>query len=258
MCESPIMSTRLLQWFLLKFRLEQANLYYAAATGLENDLHFKALQYPRLGMPQYLISQMGFPWDADFINLKASLVTFTQMWPDVSSSTEPCPISFTPEEQKQALDDAEEWNESADMLSTVRDAMGIDLEGGTEPENYEFARNMNLGFRMEMVRQAEEHEREIAWRAWPYKECHLLQRSLTNSMRKCVSLYRLMNMSGSYFSALYDCHARTIFWGLLTIFEAVSSISDIPRPQYDPFCVSAVVLRNRAIQLLPFDSVTRA
>ncbi|PGH23208.1 hypothetical protein AJ80_02738 [Polytolypa hystricis UAMH7299] len=81
-----------------------------------------------------------------------------------------CPISFTPEEQQQALDDASEWNESADIFSAARDGMGIDLQGGTGPENIEFAHNMNLGIRMEMVRQAEEHERELAWRVWPYKD----------------------------------------------------------------------------------------
>ncbi|PGH35444.1 hypothetical protein GX50_01782 [[Emmonsia] crescens] len=153
-----------------KFRLEQANVYYTAVTGLENQRHFNALQYPYLGMIQYLISQTAFPWDADFINLMASLVAFTQIWKNVSSSSEPCPISFTPEEQRQALDDAAEWNESADLLSASRDAMGVDLEGGTEPGNFEFAREMNLGFRMEMVKQAEEHERELAWRVWPYKD----------------------------------------------------------------------------------------
>ncbi|KAK2810193.1 hypothetical protein FQN50_003163 [Emmonsiellopsis sp. PD_5] len=154
-----------------KYRLEQTKLYYTAVTGLENDLHFKTLQYPHLGLRQYLISQAGFPWDADFINLKASLVAATRSWKDISSSPEdPCPISFTEEEQRQALDDAAEWNESADFLSKAREAMGIDFEGGTEPGNFEFAREMNLRFRMEMVRQADEHERELAWRTWPYKD----------------------------------------------------------------------------------------
>ncbi|KAK2771974.1 hypothetical protein FQN53_004833 [Emmonsiellopsis sp. PD_33] len=154
-----------------KYRLEQTNLCYAAFTGQENDLHFKALQHPNLGLLQYLISQAGFPWDADFINLKASLVAVSRAWKDISSSPEdPCPISFTAEEQRQALDDAAEWNESADLLSAAREAMGIDFEGGTEPENFEFAREMNSRFRREMVRQAEEHEREVAWRTWPYKD----------------------------------------------------------------------------------------
>jgi hypothetical protein len=133
-----------------------------------NDAHLKVLRYPNIGIRQYLISQTGFPWDADFINRKASLVGITQIWGEVSPAT--CPISFTPEEQETALNDAAEWNESAETLSKARDAMGIDFEGGTEPENYEFARYMNLEFRTEMVRQAEEHERDLCWRAWPYKD----------------------------------------------------------------------------------------
>ncbi|PGH15191.1 hypothetical protein AJ79_02556 [Helicocarpus griseus UAMH5409] len=147
-----------------KFRLEQANLYYTAVTGLENELHLK---------------------HSNTKNLECSSVTRC-LHPNVEGyliTCQPCPISFTPEEQQQALDDAAEWNESADMLSRAREAMGIDLEGGTEPGNFEYAQNMNLGFRMEMVRQSEEHERELAWRAWPYKDdddTSLLPRYSTN------------------------------------------------------------------------------
>ncbi|KAK2754792.1 hypothetical protein FQN54_006685 [Arachnomyces sp. PD_36] len=150
------------------FRLEEANLYYTAATGLNNSSHLQALRLRGLGVRQYLFSQAGFPWDADFVNLKAALVSISRGWEEFSST--PCPISFSPEEQEKAREESAEWNESAEILSTFRDSMGIDPEGGTEPVNFEHACNMNKKWRMELYRHSEEDEKEFCWQAWPYKD----------------------------------------------------------------------------------------
>jgi hypothetical protein len=152
----------------VKFRLEEANLYYTAATGINNTPHLQALRLPGLGVRQYLFSQAGFPWDADFVNLRAALVGISQGWEEISSAL--CPISFSADEQAKAREDSSEWNESSDLLSTFRDSMGIDPEGGTEPANFEHACNMNKKWRMEMLRHAEKGEQEACWRAWPYKD----------------------------------------------------------------------------------------
>lgn len=153
-----------------KFRLEEANLYYTAATGIHNDKHIKALKLPHLRMRQYLFQQAGYPWDADLINLQMALVgiTSTAAWPYISSS--PCPVSFSDEESNKATGESQEWNDSEAVLSTIRNHLGIDLEGGTEPENFDWAAHQNLKFRMEMLCQSEEHEREICWRNWPLKD----------------------------------------------------------------------------------------
>ncbi|WEW56479.1 hypothetical protein PRK78_001924 [Emydomyces testavorans] len=153
----------------IKHHLEEGNLYYTAATCLGNRLHYKTMQLQNIGLLQFLISQTGYPWDADYINLKMSLVRVTQKW-DLFSPEHSCPISFTPEEQQTALRKAIDWNASADMLSQMRESMAIDLEGGTEPENFELAVNMNEEFRMEMVKHAEPHQRDICWRTWPFKD----------------------------------------------------------------------------------------
>ncbi|RDH38148.1 hypothetical protein BDQ94DRAFT_156844 [Aspergillus welwitschiae] len=104
-----------------EFRSEEANLYYTAATGLYNDIHWSALKIPHLGMRHYLYQQTGYPWDGDVINIRAALV-------------------------------------------------GIDPEGGTEPANFDWASWRNLEYRLEMLRQAEEDERDICWRNWPFKD----------------------------------------------------------------------------------------
>ncbi|GAB1197527.1 hypothetical protein APSETT444_006823 [Aspergillus pseudonomiae] len=152
------------------FRLEEANLYYTAATGVHNDEHMRVLKTPYLGMQQYLLRQTGYPWDADVINLRTALVGITtpSVWSKISSAV--CPVVFSDEEREAALAESQEWNESEQLLSRVREHLNIDPEGGTEPDNFERAVEGNRQFRMEMVRQAEAGEREICWCNWPYKD----------------------------------------------------------------------------------------
>ena len=59
---------------------------------------------------------------------------------------------------------------SEELLTIIRNDLGIDPEGGTEPENFEWASRRNLEYRLEMLRQAEEDERDICWRNWPFKD----------------------------------------------------------------------------------------
>jgi hypothetical protein len=77
---------------------------------------------------------------------------------------------FSDKERETAIAESQEWNESEQILSRVREHLDIDLEGGTEPDNFERAVEGNRQFRMEMVRQAEIDQREICWRNWPYKD----------------------------------------------------------------------------------------
>ncbi|KAL2785945.1 hypothetical protein BJX66DRAFT_328911 [Aspergillus keveii] len=152
------------------FRLEEANLYYTAATGVHNEQHMDVLRRPYLGMQQYLLKQTGYPWDADVINLRAALVGITtpSVWSKISSA--PCPVEFSDQEREAALAESQEWNESEQLLARVREHLGIDLEGGTEAENFERAVEGNRRFRLEMVRQAEPGQEDICWRNWPYKD----------------------------------------------------------------------------------------
>jgi hypothetical protein len=152
------------------FRLKEANLYYIAATGIHNDKHMDVLRIPHIGMQQYLIRQTGYPWDADLINLRAALVGITKpsVWSSISSAV--CPVVFSDEEREAAMVESQEWNESEQLLSRAREYIGIDMEGGTEPENFERASELNRQFRLEMVRQAEVGEEELCWRTWPYKD----------------------------------------------------------------------------------------
>ncbi|PYH34740.1 aminoglycoside phosphotransferase family protein [Aspergillus neoniger CBS 115656] len=122
-----------------KFRSEEANLYYTAATGLYNGNHWSALKIPHLSMRQYIHQQTGYLWDGDVINLRATLVGITtpQVWDAITS--ERCPVVFSDQERHTAMEEANEND------------LGIDPEGGTEPANFE------------------EDERDICWRNWPFK-----------------------------------------------------------------------------------------
>ncbi|EFR02729.1 phosphotransferase enzyme family protein [Nannizzia gypsea CBS 118893] len=108
----------------IKLHLEKANLYYYAATGLENGLHLRALRLPGIWMIQYLISHAGYPWDADLINLKAALVGLTKIWDGIIS--DPCPISFFPKDEKTILNDAAEWRECEEILLNIQENIGIE------------------------------------------------------------------------------------------------------------------------------------
>ncbi|PWY86556.1 hypothetical protein BO94DRAFT_557014 [Aspergillus sclerotioniger CBS 115572] len=150
--------------------MNQANSYYTATTGIYNDIHMNALRIPHLGMRRYLYQQTGYPWDADIINLRAALIGITtpHIWDAISSV--PCPVSFTDQKRETAKEDSEEWIESEKLLSAFRDHLGVDLEGGTVPKNFEWASHRNVELRLEMLQQAEHHERDICWQNWPFKD----------------------------------------------------------------------------------------
>lgn len=165
------MDTAEKQSALANFRLEEANVYYTAVTGLENAAHLEVLRLRNLELRQYLVSQAVFPWDADFINLKAALIGLYQRWDEISSMpSNPCPLLFSLEEQEKTSSDAAEWRESAQILASMRGLMGIDDKGGTDPDNFSRAREMNHELRLAMLRKVESHEREICWQTWPFKD----------------------------------------------------------------------------------------
>jgi hypothetical protein len=128
------------------------------------------LKLPHLGMLQYLLRQTGYPWDADVINLRAALVGITtpSVWSEISSAV--CPVVFSNDEREAAIAESQEWNESEQLLSRVREHLNIDPEGGTDPDNFERAVGGNRQFRMEMVRQADADQQKICWLNWPYKD----------------------------------------------------------------------------------------
>ncbi len=56
----------------------------------------------------------------------------------------PCPVLFTDEEVRIAMQESKEWNEAAEVLATIRNTLGIDGEGGTDPENHSRACVLNM------------------------------------------------------------------------------------------------------------------
>lgn len=154
---------------LKNLKHQQANLYYTAATGLKCARHMRALRLPYLSMRQYLIQQAGMPWDGDLVNLRAALIGIHSKWDDLVGERA-CPISFTEEEVRLALQESREWNEAAEVLATIRDTLGIDGEGGTHPENYDRAVALNKEWRIQMLKAAKPEEKERCWQIWPFKD----------------------------------------------------------------------------------------
>ncbi|KAL8971193.1 MAG: hypothetical protein Q9197_003409 [Variospora fuerteventurae] len=154
---------------LMNLKHKQTNLYYTAATGLKCERHLRALRLPYLGMRQYLIKQAGMPWDGDLVNLRAALVGVRSKWKDLAGERA-CPISFTDEEVRFAIQESKEWNEAEEVLTTIKDSLGIDGEGGTDPENYDRAAALNKEWRIQMLKEAKAEEKERCWQIWPFKD----------------------------------------------------------------------------------------
>lgn len=68
------------------------------------------------------------------------------------------------------MSESSEWNDSENSLSTIKNYPGINLGGGTEPQDFEWASHQNHEFRLGFMRQAEGHERELCWWNWPFEE----------------------------------------------------------------------------------------
>ena len=154
---------------LIKLKHKQTNLYYTAATGLKCERHMRALRLPYLYMRQYLIKQAGMPWDGDLVNLRAALIGIHSKWNNLVREP-PCPISFTDEEVRIAMQESKEWNEAAEVLATIRNSLGIDGEGGTDLDNHNRACFLNREWRMQMLREAKAEEQGRCWQIWPFKD----------------------------------------------------------------------------------------
>jgi len=154
---------------LMSLKHKQANLYYTAATGLKCERHMRALRLPYLNMRQYLIKQAGMPWDGDLVNLRAALIGVQSKWDDLVGERA-CPISFTDEQVRSAMQESREWNEAAEVLTTIRSTLGIDGEGGTDPENHNRAAALNKEWRIQMLKEAKPEEKQRCWQIWPFKD----------------------------------------------------------------------------------------
>ena len=109
------------------------------------------------------------PWDGDLVNLRAALIGIYSKWKDLVGEF-PCPISFTDEEVQVGMKESTEWNEAAEALASIRDVLGIDGEGGTDPENYDRACALNKEWRIQMLKEVMPEERERCWQIWPFKD----------------------------------------------------------------------------------------
>ena len=152
---------------------ELANLHYACATGVKCERHLRALRLPYLEMRQYLVKQAGMPWDGDLVSLRASLVGIHSKWNHLTNGESPsCPISFTDEEGQSAMQESAEWNEAAEVLTRFRNSLGINGEGCTGPENYDFAVALNRELRVQLLRETKTKTKETqrCWEIWPFKD----------------------------------------------------------------------------------------
>jgi len=87
------------------------------------------------------------PWDGNLVNLRAALIGVYSKWDNLIRERA-YPISFTDKEVQFAMQESREWNEAAEVLTTIRDTLVIDGEGGTDPKNYNRAAALNKEWRI--------------------------------------------------------------------------------------------------------------
>lgn len=68
------------------------------------------------------------------------------------------------------MQESREWNDAAEVLTTIRDTLGIDEEGATDPENYNRAAALNKEWRIQMLKETKAEEKERSWQVWPFKD----------------------------------------------------------------------------------------
>ena len=143
------------------------NHLYTVATAKYNPPHFRALRDPRLSLHRELIRQAGLPWDGDLLSLQGALINIIQQWDN--SAVESCPISFSEDETRVALQEAEEWEAACADLGEIRDMIGIDLQGWVSNELFDEAVREN----QRLLRYFAEHkgmEVDELTKVWPFTD----------------------------------------------------------------------------------------
>ena len=127
---------RLSQLELLAKR--QLHHFYMTWSAEKNPRHFDAMNYPFSIGRRKIFQLSSAPWQGDNIPPRSSLIFVKQNWRDFcGSSTVPCPITFTDEEESECLrlDELEQGAE--EQLEASKAMLGLGPEGWVSHDNYE-------------------------------------------------------------------------------------------------------------------------
>ncbi|KAK5109410.1 hypothetical protein LTR62_007076 [Meristemomyces frigidus] len=154
------------------FAKRQLHHFYMTETADKNPLHFDAVTYPFSIGRRKIFQLSSAPWEGDNIPLRSSLIFVKQNWPTIcGSSADPCPITFTDEEERECLrlDDLEQ--NAVEQLEASKAMLGLGPEGWISNENYEAAQAAIAQMKVMCLEQAETDSGRRAIREhWVYDD----------------------------------------------------------------------------------------
>lgn len=166
---------------LEQFRRRHLHFYYLGFTQRFNPSHFHALTYEGSHLlKRKTFTHAGNPWEGNNAELKADLVHIVQHWDKVVNDTDaedtgivsPCPISFDATEAEDALRIEKEYEETDSQLSTIRNAIGVSIDGWTSNEMYEDAVARAKEFKKMAIDSVSDNkfDQEMTEKHWPFDD----------------------------------------------------------------------------------------
>jgi hypothetical protein len=154
------------------FAKRQVHHSYMTETAKNNPLHFEALTLPFSIGRRKIFQLSSAPWQGDNIPLRSSLVFVKQNWNTIcASSSTPCPIAFTEEEEREYLRLDELEQHAEEQLRASEAMLGLGPEGWVSHENYEPVQAAIARMKAMCLDQAEsEVERTVVKDHWVYDD----------------------------------------------------------------------------------------
>lgn len=147
----------------------RTHFFYLAFTQRFNESHFRAIDQPTNMPTRRIFTHAGEPWEGNNVPLQADLVLVTKAWHAYSNS--PCPISF-PSAKAGSIMRLQNMQEEVDLdLKSVRNFIGIGVDGWTPADEYEVACARARAMKTDGLASLDtEYEREMTDRHWPFDD----------------------------------------------------------------------------------------
>ena len=153
------------------FRKRQLHYFYVSETAKKNKLHFDALTNDFSAARRRLYEQSSNPWEGDTVTLKSGLIHMANKWHQVVGNSDPCPVSFTPDEEDECLRLEADQRDADAQMKASKETLGIGPEGWVPCEHYPRDKEAIATMKANMIEEAEsELDRTRIREHWVYDD----------------------------------------------------------------------------------------
>ena len=148
-------------------RKRQLHYIYLRETAKINPEHFNALMNGLNTLRRKLFYHASEPWDGDNVTLKADLISLTEKWQQLTSSSGsevPCPLIFSEHEAAACIQLDKAQVEADEQLEACREAIGVGTEGWVPLEFYEEVKQREVKLKADALDAAESEEERVRTR----------------------------------------------------------------------------------------------